>query len=439
VFGFLSDVKSNRSPKNIDYFLEFDTDSKTSKLYFNVLSGVVALSLLLTVPVDCLVAATTCKRLFTRYRNVHRVKKSSSGSSGPASRRDSHKPAFSGFDEDTYPGSECADIVNTTQHSPLGSANSNLSTSNDDNNGGHRSSEYMAGTTAPSHERTRTRSSSHGTSKEDSHREISVPPSNRESLNTIVSASEKSSASIFSAQQNHRLSHVSADRPHSAKIFDAEANVFVDDALMPEDRQRLLKKEYRNMLEGDDNPDKDKRKADILSALISAADSERGTVIDGDLISPDRHSNVNLEETNKDRSSENGSEDDNSPLTLYRQTSLEELMNRPSTFSCVSDILPILTLWAIVLALCVSYDNFGTLGIVLGPFAAAFLVYIIPSMIYFRMGLKADFQSQPFRYTSILPNQFYMLTIQILGCILLVGNVAVVLYSYFSDQVLISF
>jgi hypothetical protein len=65
VLGYLSDVKTNRTLTNIDYFLEFEGTGK-NRVYFDILSAIVAFSLLLTVPVDCLVATTTCKRLYIK-------------------------------------------------------------------------------------------------------------------------------------------------------------------------------------------------------------------------------------------------------------------------------------------------------------------------------------------------------------------------------------
>jgi hypothetical protein len=65
VLGYLSDVKTNRTLTNVDYFLEFEGKGK-ARVYFDVLSAVVAFSLLLTVPVDCLVATTTCRRLYVK-------------------------------------------------------------------------------------------------------------------------------------------------------------------------------------------------------------------------------------------------------------------------------------------------------------------------------------------------------------------------------------
>jgi hypothetical protein len=564
VFGFFTDLKSDRSPKNIDYFLEYESEdgSYTAKLYFNILrsdsffslytcmrlihimflgalsvfSAVVAFSLLLTVPVDCLVAATTCKRLYARYRHrVNRLRKNASNLSGGGTAANMLGCADgTEDDEDTLHRAHIADMK------------SKLLDANSHNDGDvcsrtQASASASAAAAAGNRGRTRTGSSSLGTtSKDETNRDSTMTNNtattaqtdsntintaiNNHSLNTI---SERSSSAGIGPNEflmangsrlnstnsgSHSLINTTAltatttsnslnkynhgsnqgSNQGSKMFFDSEANNYAydrtleDENLLPEDRQQLLKKQYNHMLEGpspssmsgnnhqrnaefsikndDMRVDRLKQRDSMLSALISAVESETQSNVDtADATQANTHTDTHTNNNDMeiyvgtdaardkdaprdgnqlgDDTDDEDEDANNVSHGLFRQTSLEALMNsKQPTFwqTCTHDIAPVLALWAIVLALCVSYDNFGTLGIVMGPFAAALLVYIIPSMIYFRLGLSSDYQAQPL-FGSHVPNEVYMLCVQALGILLLLGNFGLVLYLYFSDQVLISF
>jgi hypothetical protein len=63
-----------------------------------------------------------------------------------------------------------------------------------------------------------------------------------------------------------------------------------------------------------------------------------------------------------------------------------------------------------------------------GTFATALLVFVIPSMLYFRLGISEDYQVTPmFGY---IPNRVYMLMIQFIGVCCLLGEIFLLLYSF---------
>jgi hypothetical protein len=103
----------------------------------------------------------------------------------------------------------------------------------------------------------------------------------------------------------------------------------------------------------------------------------------------------------------------------------------------IVNALPVLSVWVIVVvvALFVGYwPIFVTTG---GTMLTAILVLIIPSMLYFRLGVTSDFQDIPI-CQSILPNRLYMNLIQILGLVFIVGNIFKLLmyltgYQHFSS------
>jgi hypothetical protein len=70
--------------------------------------------------------------------------------------------------------------------------------------------------------------------------------------------------------------------------------------------------------------------------------------------------------------------------------------------------------------------------VIFGAIITAFISFILPSMLYFRLGVSEDYQAIPVRFSigfresgasgiSILPNQLKMYTIQGVGLILTIG------------------
>lgn len=102
----------------------------------------------------------------------------------------------------------------------------------------------------------------------------------------------------------------------------------------------------------------------------------------------------------------------------------------------ITEIGPVLMVWAFTLLLCASYEKLGMIGIIMGPISTAMLVYIIPSALYFRLGLATDFQVAP--VCGILPNKLFMQFIQLFGICLLFGNFVIVLYALIVEESLIS-
>ena len=71
-------------------------------------------------------------------------------------------------------------------------------------------------------------------------------------------------------------------------------------------------------------------------------------------------------------------------------------------------------LWIINLMVCLTIERWQLAIVSVGIFATSFLVFILPSMIYFRISLTSDFHASPIIF-GIIPNRLYMLITQILG------------------------
>jgi hypothetical protein len=57
----------------------------------------------------------------------------------------------------------------------------------------------------------------------------------------------------------------------------------------------------------------------------------------------------------------------------------------------------------------------------IGSIITSIFAFLLPSMIYFRLGLRSDFKSIPI-IGSMIPNHLLMLTLQYLGILCIIGN-----------------
>ena len=97
------------------------------------------------------------------------------------------------------------------------------------------------------------------------------------------------------------------------------------------------------------------------------------------------------------------------------------LLRRVETNNSHDSSFIVVGLWVINLIVCLSIERWQLAIVSVGIFATSFLVFILPSMIYFRVSLTSDFHKSPIIF-GIIPNRLYMLITQILGIVfLLVG------------------
>lgn len=121
-----------------------------------------------------------------------------------------------------------------------------------------------------------------------------------------------------------------------------------------------------------------------------------------------------------------------------RQHSIADIMNHYTSDSGTAccwfpdHIIPALVFWGISVAICCCIDNWVVLAASFGSVSTSVLVFILPSMLYFRLGLSSDYRAAPLATTGpfagVIPNQAYMLLVQCLGLILVLANLACVMY-----------
>jgi hypothetical protein len=79
-------------------------------------------------------------------------------------------------------------------------------------------------------------------------------------------------------------------------------------------------------------------------------------------------------------------------------------------------------LWLLCIATCYGVQQWMYLAASIGTFCTALLLFLLPTMLYFRMTLPTDYQQSPIIF-GMLPNRLYMTIIQVLGIVLLTYNV----------------
>lgn len=92
------------------------------------------------------------------------------------------------------------------------------------------------------------------------------------------------------------------------------------------------------------------------------------------------------------------------------------------------DFLTRFIAWACCVLICLIWSRLVRWMAAIGTLATCMLVYILPSMLYFRLGVASDFQVIP--TWGWIPNRFYMLCLQILGLSMFVGNLALIVYCW---------
>lgn len=188
------------------------------------------------------------------------------------------------------------------------------------------------------------------------------------------------------------------------------------------------------------------------SASVSASDTHpipenKNTMVDNSSVQTQPTHSSNNSWKGKGRvvnESELLNEDDESQTRHERNSSVADVLfpalnenKRPvmlcSTYPIAYHVLPTLFIWALVIGISFILGAGVALAAMLGGFCASILVFLLPACLYFKLGLRKDFQDSPFlelsfpREITILPNQFYMYMTILLGSLFFVGNIAMII------------
>ena len=98
---------------------------------------------------------------------------------------------------------------------------------------------------------------------------------------------------------------------------------------------------------------------------------------------------------------------------------------------------PSLALWLLATGVAVLVRHWLTIAACVVTFCTVMLMFIFPTMIYFRMDLSSDYRALPL-FKDVVPNRAYMLAIQCLGICVLLFDVWVIVYNQFTNADLVA-
>lgn len=122
---------------------------------------------------------------------------------------------------------------------------------------------------------------------------------------------------------------------------------------------------------------------------------------------------------------------------IERRSSVGEIEAlKPSITERFRTSMPILSVWGLSLVFSVFvYHTVLFSALFITALVTSIFMFLLPSMLYFRLGVKSDFESIPF--CGVIPNRLYMYGLQFLGIIFIVGNfvgLCMSLYHNFHDH-----
>ncbi len=98
-----------------------------------------------------------------------------------------------------------------------------------------------------------------------------------------------------------------------------------------------------------------------------------------------------------------------------RHNSLAAVLQPRSFSTMVKDGLPPALMWMACVTICLLIEKWVLFAGTIGILCTSILVFLLPSMIYFRVGSFSDFQATPFLCNTTIPNRLYMFWLQVFG------------------------
>jgi hypothetical protein len=114
-----------------------------------------------------------------------------------------------------------------------------------------------------------------------------------------------------------------------------------------------------------------------------------------------------------------------------RHESINDSEGGKSTASTVINfskgVFPGIFFLGLALVLALNLDSTRMQIAFIGSITTCLLLFLLPSMLYFRLGLKSDFGSVPI-IGNIIPNYLFMYILQLIGIIFLCGEIGLLIY-----------
>lgn len=464
-FGFLSFISFGNEDSKFNYFLENDVPKDIS-LFFDCMSALVAFSLLLTMPVDCLVAVTTFRRLLRYfYKNRSFVNKSSrtlpylsfspleymnntfNGNTGAHDYANIQEKEDDDVNENTLdrqlktngtiydrvdPSDEEIVLMDTEDEVLQTNAHASTVTETPSNSQTSQSQERDSDVSFVSNWDFDFTNDNHNHSKAMGHSSPQGKGAYVQSYMSVTNIKAKGLGSPSPGFNYSRESLESAARLGIGSQRDSKASetvIFFHDISSSQDLDIVYKTSEHGLAHAHAYGQSNARRS-------SSRDSDRDRDRQQDEQEGEQgecHRNSKY----RDVVFETG-DNDESLLRQTRQSSMGwsvSMHNRASLrggdatsiYRCLCGSLPGFVFWLISLIICTTIDQRLNLAISLGSLGTIVLVYIVPAMLYFRIGLSLDYSVIPV-CGLFIPNRLYMSVILAIGIVLLFGNLVIVGY-----------
>ena len=124
---------------------------------------------------------------------------------------------------------------------------------------------------------------------------------------------------------------------------------------------------------------------------------------------------------------------------FIRNSSVGDRPQEKNTAECLgmrfASSLPVMLMfWVVGLSIAISVDAGVVMAATIGGISTSIMVFILPSMLYFKLGLTSDYQESPLIGT-VVSNRLYMSITQIIGVIFFLGNIGFIIYWLTSPEV----
>lgn len=98
----------------------------------------------------------------------------------------------------------------------------------------------------------------------------------------------------------------------------------------------------------------------------------------------------------------------------------------PSLWPTKDEAIPAIMLWVLCLGVSVGIQHWLYIAATIGTVSVVMLMFIFPSMLYFKLGLLTDYQANPL-CGDVVPNRVYMTCVQLLGMAILVFDIGAII------------
>jgi hypothetical protein len=471
LFGICGYIAKDQRDLRIDGFNFFLSDQHEKHVVFDPARSMVAFSLLLTLPVDSLVAATTWRRLWAKL--IKRRQQSQNAGHDPHDMEltccavfCAAPPFHSIASEDHHENEEDEEAGDRKQ----GDVNNEMHYSND---AAPAPSTLPQSPTTPkrkAYHRQRSRQSRAYLSQalQQSHQQ-GDSSSSSSLLSGIYSTIFSSAKKSFSSTVEHQYSPVTQDDT-SRNTPEADSGPSTEETDRTTFKSNYSYRSYDHSRSRDSSLDDDHRPHKNFNVAQSPLKSLSSDGKNGRTNNSTVEDNINANNGNLSNGSNSNNtsslasrvhsaillpKEDDEEEDLANNPHLQQILHRSrpagtSTAEALYDqynmllevtsplpereqVVPTLLLWLFTIVISLFVKDWTYLAGSLGTLSTVLLLFIIPALLYQRLRLVSDYESIPL-YGAILPNHVYMSVLLVIGVLILFFDILVDGYFFASGQ-----